>query len=52
MWVSYSVKSHRLLGALEEQFNWQMEEMVTGSEISDFFSAAESGKGCWCAAGE
>lgn len=29
-----------------------MEEMVTGSEISDFFSAAESGRGCWCAAGE
>lgn len=26
--------------------------MVTGSEISDFFSAAESGRGCWCAAGE
>lgn len=29
-----------------------MEETVTGSEISDFFSAAESRKGCWRAAGE
>lgn len=50
--LTHSIKLKGIWGGSQEQFNWQMEEMVTGSEISGFSSTAESRKGCWCAAGE